>query len=115
MKYGVVIDEIPKDIHDQEFLKDMSRMGYEKKEIDSSNFKYFNKIFVEKPENLMTFAKCIPIYRDILIFKKNKKITRMVKICFSCHQYRIFGAKGNTQNFGSDEDYKKLWSILNKN
>jgi len=114
LKYGVVIEEIPKDIKDQEFLKDMSRMGYKKKEIDSSKFKDFNKIFVEKPEALGSVAACIPVYRDILIFKKSKKVIGMVKICFSCHQYRILGANGSTMNFGSDEDYKKLWILLNK-
>lgn len=114
LKNGVVVDEIPTSLRDQDFLNYMKQIGYSKKKIDSAKFEAFNKIFVEKPEEEMIAAACIAIYRDILIFKKNDKITGMVKICFSCHQYRILGTDANTENFGSNSDYYQLQNILNQ-
>lgn len=63
----------------------------------------------------MTVAACIPVFRDILIFRKNKKNSGMMKICFGCHQYRILGTNAKTENFGTDNDYSQLWKILNEN
>lgn len=115
IKHGIIVGEIPSDINDKEFLSHMQEIGYSKKKIDSSNFEKLNKIFVEKPEEDMSVAACIPVFRDILIFKKNSKIKGMVKICFSCHQYRILGTDANTEFFGSDTDYIQLQHILSKN
>lgn len=113
-KYGIITGEVPDKITDQEFLKFIEKIGYSKKEIDSSNFETLNKIFIEKPEEDRSAASCTPIFRDILIFKKDKKITGIAKICFSCHHYRIVGTNADTKFFGSDNDYRQLWKILNE-
>ncbi|MFL9833476.1 hypothetical protein [Chryseobacterium terrae] len=113
-KYEVITGETPNTINDLKFLKFIEKIGYSKKYIDPSNFEILDKIFVEKPEENMTVASCIPIFRDILIFKKNEKVTGMMKICFSCHQYSIFGTKAETKFFGSDNDYEQLWKILSE-
>lgn len=115
LKYEVIVNETPNNINDQDFLNYMEDIGYSKKTINPLNFERLNKIFSEKPEEEMTVAKCIPIFRDILIFSKNKKISGMMKICFDCHQYRILGTNAKTENFGTDNDYSQLWKILNEN
>lgn len=114
LKFEVIVNETPDNPQDQDFLNHMDEIGYSKKKIDSTKFEVLNKIFIEKPYEDGTARACIPVYRDILIFKKNNKITDMMKICFNCHQYRIVGTKANTENFGSDGDYLKLWNILSK-
>lgn len=112
IKYEVIAGETPNDITDQEFLKFIEKIGYSKSKVDSSKFKALNKIFIEKPEEDMEVRACAPVYRDILIFKKDKKINGIMKICFNCHQYRIFGTNANTKNFGSNTDYFQLKDLL---
>lgn len=114
LKFEVIVDETPDNLQDKDFLNHMDEIGYSKKKIDSTKFEALNKIFIEKPYEDGTARACIPIYRDILIFKKNDKITGMMKICFNCHQYRILGTKANTDNFGSYGGYLLLWDIISK-
>ncbi|KUJ52596.1 hypothetical protein [Chryseobacterium sp. JAH] len=114
LKFEVIVNETPDNLQDQDFLIYMDEIGYSKKKIDSAKFEALNKIFIEKPYEDGTARACIPVYRDILIFKNNDEITGMMKICFNCHQYRILGTKANTDNFGSDGDYLQLWNILSK-
>lgn len=114
LKYDLVIGETPESINDLDFLNYMDKVGYLKKKINPSNFENINKIFVEKPEEEMVVAACVPVFRDILVFKKNGKITGIAKICFSCHQYRMIGTNANTENFGSNNDYSQLGNILDK-
>lgn len=112
LKYHLIYDTIPKNINDLDFLNYMDKIGYLKKKINPSKFESINKIFVEKPEEEIIIAACIPVFRDILVFKKNSKVTGIAKICFSCHQYRIIGTDANTENFGSNNDYSQLGNIL---
>lgn len=115
LKYKLIIDETPTNINDLEFLNYMNKIGYSKKEIDTSKFKQMDKVFIEKTESTGYTAACIPVFRDILIFKKRRKVVGIVKICFECHQYRIIGTNANIDNFGSDSDYDQLGRILEQN
>lgn len=112
-KYTVTIDETPETITDLAFLKYMEKIGFVKKKIDSSKFPEINKIFIEKTASDGYAAACVPVFRDILIFKKLGKVIGIAKICFGCHQYRIIGTDADTENFGTNNDYEKLKYILN--
>lgn len=114
LKSEVIVGETPDNLKDHDFLNYMDEIGYSKKKIDSAKFAAINKILIEKPYEEATASACIPVYRDILIFKKSNKITGMIKICFNCHQYRILGTKANIENFGSYGDYLLLWDIISK-
>jgi hypothetical protein len=112
LRYGVILDETPENIKDLDFLNYMDKIGYSKKEINDSKFKEIDKIFIEKTVSEGETAACIPVFRDVLVFKKEGKIKGITKICFNCHQYRIIGTNANTENFGSNNDYYQLGSIL---
>lgn len=111
-KYTVAIEETPKTITDLDFLNYMEKIGYVKKKIDKSKFPQINKIFVEKTPSESYAAACIPVFRDILVFRKLGKVIGIAKICFNCHQYRIIGTDANKENFGTNNDYEKLKYIL---
>ncbi len=113
LKYDIILGDFPYDLNDLDFISKLEKIGFEKKVIEKSNFKKINEIFIEKRANKPLFMKCIPIYRDFLIFKKKGKVIGTSKICFSCLQNQINGTKANTENFGQDGDYEKLKQILN--
>jgi hypothetical protein len=56
-------------------------------------------------------SKCIPIYRDILIFKQNDTIVGISKICFDCDMNYTVDKNGIKKEF-DNADYKSLSDIL---
>ncbi|WP_370901623.1 hypothetical protein [Chryseobacterium gossypii] len=115
LKFEVIIGETPKSIKDSGFIKNLNGIGFKRFKIKSNNFKKIDSIFVEKSTNKGISSSCIAIYRDILIFRKQKKIVGIAKIYFECDQNYIVGSSANTENFGQNGDYIKLSQILNQN
>ena len=109
----IIMDE-PNSINDTSFVAELEKIGFEKNQIEKNQFEKINEIFKEKEVDEAIAYACIAVYRDILIFKKNNKITGMAKICFSCDQNRMYGTPANTVNFGQEGDYAKLNKLLNK-
>lgn len=113
-RYTVIVQDTPENLKDLGFLKYMKQIGFLKKEINLSDFTQIDKVFIEKtPDEIYAYG-CIPVFRDIFVFKKEGKVIGIVKICFACHQYRIIGTDVDTKDFGSENDYKILATILKK-
>jgi hypothetical protein len=102
----------PKSLNDKQFISDLEKFYPNKKEIESNKFKEINNIFCEKFYGDYSLAGCIAIYRDILIFKKNKTVVGISKICFQCYLHQTIGTKRNTDQLGQNGDYEKLENIL---
>src|SRR5690606_32140488 len=105
-------DDTFSSISDSTFIYDLEGIGYVKNKISDSDYISLNQIFCLRQHKDGEYAACIPIYRDILIFKNLNKITGMAKICFDCGQYNIVGSKENTQDFGQSGDFGKLNNLL---
>lgn len=114
LKNDILIGDFPKNIKEIDFLKSMDKIGYIKKEIPRNKFSEIDKIFIEKTVNESSSYACIPVYRDILVFKNKGKVIGIAKICFGCYQHRIIGTKINDENFGQNGDYEKLVILLNQ-
>ncbi len=114
LKSNLISDDFPEKLSDINFENQLVDLGFKKKKISNSDFGNINKIFVEKTFQDGVDYACIPVYRDILIFKKRKRIIGFSKICFNCNQYHMIGSNGNTDNFGYDNDYENLGKILDK-
>lgn len=112
LKLNVIIGITPRDISDLFFIERLEEIGYTRKSIDKSIFKDIDKIFIEKSVDEHLATSCIPIYRDILLFKKQNKVIGTAKICFDCMDSQINGTAANTSNFGQDGDYRRLQAIL---
>lgn len=114
IKKELILGGFPYSISDLKFNKNLEYFGFEKRKVDSTNFKKINKIFIEKKHSEAYLTDCIPIYRDILIFKKKSKVTGIAKICFDCDANIIVGTESNTEEFGMNGDYEKLKKILHE-
>ena len=107
------LEEILTENHISDFYKtfEFIENNYTDKElINSELYPKINEIY----KNDISFedSKCIPIYRDILVFKKNDSIVAISKICFDCEmQYTL---KSNQEIIEIDnENILKLKGILN--
>ncbi|SFN09558.1 hypothetical protein SAMN05421738_106182 [Algoriella xinjiangensis] len=112
-RYNLIMNpQFPGLLSEIKLIGNFQELGFKKSTIRPDKFSKLNKIFIEKSEQDGISAACIPIFRDILIFKKENKITGFTKICFDCHQYHIIGTNADTKNFGEGQDYEKLGEIL---
>jgi hypothetical protein len=102
----------PANINDTSFIKKLEQIGYKKNNIAKDKFVSIDSIFVEKTVTESWTTKCVVVYRNILLFKRQNKTIGIAKICFGCGKNRIVGTTANTENFGFDGDYRKLESIL---
>lgn len=115
LKFEIIIGETPNNIKEVSFINDLEKIGFEKSKINPTKYGEIKNIFTEKIVSESYAAACIAVYRDFVVFKKNKKIVGVAKICFDCHLFRIVGTNANTENFGQDGDFEKLYSILRSN
>ncbi len=100
---GYFPDTIPK----ENFEKTLLKHNYKKQNLSIKQQKEIENIFTEKDSLMNSAYACVAEYRDIFIFKKNKNITGIAKICFECSRFQITGSKIDTNGFG-------LWSELDR-
>lgn len=110
----IVESEYPVDLNNPEFISNMIKFGYIKKLIKKEKFKKINLIFSKKPCNELTTTACMPIYSDVLVFKKEGKTVGIAKVCFRCRNAYLLGSKQNWDYFGEYGDYEKLEALLNQ-
>lgn len=114
LEVQLIYGSTPTTINDLEFIPYLNKISYKKTNIDTSLFAQLNEIFTERIYDYNTSTRCIYIYRDILIFKKNKEVVGVVKICFECKGIRIVGTTANTSFFGMEDEYTRLEKLLRK-
>jgi len=114
LKYDLLIDD-RNELLDSVFSdENFRKTGFIKKTIADDDLKKLRILFSESPERESVAFACIPIYRDLLVFRKKGMITGVGKICFGCNRSKILGARINTNNFGQGKDYEILSIILNQ-
>lgn len=102
----------PNDVNDEKFIDNLLKFNFIKERVDDKFYNKLNKIFTSSTcEDDFSLA-CAPIYRDILVFYKDKKIVGIAKICFECGKNEIIGAKTDTSFFGQCGGYGRLYKIL---
>lgn len=114
----IFFDNYPEKVNNTVFYKTIDSYGFSKSELSQKDVEYLrNDIFLEKPslKMLENVYACSPQYRDILIFKKNKEISGIAKICLSCRQFYLISSKKGiqTENFGTEKEYKSLEKLFN--
>jgi hypothetical protein len=110
--YRILSNPYPANLDDTAFIAKLEPLGYEKKKIPPSKHKQLDSLFSEKKHVDSYYFLCMPEYRDILVFRDNNDIVGIAKICFSCDQSHILGAKADTREFGMSGDFAKLGRLL---
>ncbi len=105
-------DKILTQLADTTSLVLMEQFGFEKRDISKELFAKLNKIFCDRPHKEYNVKMCIPVFRDLLIFKWNNKTIGYARLCFNCDKDVIIGSKENTGGFGQSGDFDKLKELL---
>lgn len=112
LKFDIIVGNQPENLKDLKFIQTLPEIGFKKSNIAQSKLKEIHKIFTEKTASENYAASCVPVYRDILVFKKDKNTVGFCKICFDCGLFKMIGTSANTENFGQDGDFEKLSKLL---
>lgn len=97
------------------FWEDLESFKKNKKKINKVHFKKLNsEVFVNLGCGELSGFACIPIFRDILVFKKGGKLTGLAKICFQCEMSHFEGNKSNTTCFGTNTEFEVLHKLGKK-
>lgn len=99
-------------LQDTIITTEIEKSGYLKNVISKEKFQSLNSIFCERKHKNSFSTTCIAFYRDVLIFKKQGKITGSAKICFECYRGIISETEYNTAEFGASGDYGRLKKLL---
>ena len=115
---NILYSEFPDKLDNGVFYKTINFNGFSKFEISQKDVEYLrNDVFVKKVSLKMfeSVKACAPEYRDILIFKKNNKISGLAKICISCGQFYFISSKKEiqTKDFGTEQEYESLAKLFN--
>lgn len=113
--FSVIVEEKLSSISDSIYIDKLIDFGYTKKEISSTDFYQLNEIFCNENYSFSSIAACTPFYRDILIYRKSKYVTGIVKLCFECTQSTLVNRKKKLRplNF-KDQKWDELNSLLQK-
>ena len=108
---NVVENDYPNNV-DEQFSKMLIETGYRKTTVGKDKYAEINKIFSEQSCFSRVETSCIPIYRDVLIFKKENKTIGIAKICFECRQSHIVGTEKDRMDFGQCGGFEELKKLL---
>lgn len=101
-----------KSLKDTSTVRHLESIGYAKKMVDTNLNDSLSEIFCERKHGSSMMASCIPMYRNIFVFKYQGKTVGLAKICYSCMLSNIVGTKCNTADFGQSGDFERLRNLM---
>jgi len=108
----ILISEAPEKINDKNFIADINLNYPLKTKIETRYFDIIKDFYTVRPYREVDVNACAPIYRDILIFKKQSKTIGISKICFQCGIQQTIGSSKNTADLAQNGDWDELKKAL---
>lgn len=108
-----ITTNLPKNLNDT-IIVNIKKNYPVKIEIPEKDIQFLKDIFQEKYKDRDWSSACVPMYRDVLVFKTGAKITGIAKICFDCWKFSFSGTKANTGGFGLNNELHNLRKLLNE-
>lgn len=110
----VLSRDIFKSLKDTSTINHLEKIGYLKMTVDTRLNDSLSEIFCERKHESPVIAACIPMYKNIFVFKYHGKTVGLAKICYSCLLSNIVGTKCNTVDFGQSGDFEKLRNLMSR-
>lgn len=115
VKFSIISEDKLSVLSDSKLIQKLTDFGYSKNEIPSTDFSNLNKIFCSENYSFLSATACTPFYRDVLVFRKSKKVPGIVKLCFDCSQSTLANKKGKLKSlYFRDKKWNELNNLLSK-
>ena len=106
---SIIYEDFPYQIYDTTFISKLEKNGFKKNQISEKNHSNLKTILRSQfGLGFLISTKCLPTYRDVIILKKDNKISGIAKICFDCDQHYFVGNSLDDSGFFEYEALKKL-------
>ncbi|MBB4805235.1 hypothetical protein HNP38_000507 [Chryseobacterium defluvii] len=99
------------DLND-DFPKRIRKIGYKRRVLDSETSDQILKIIERTQPGKYYTTVCRQIYRDILIYRKNGKVVKILKICTSCFANQLITVNDDTELLLIISEYENLRKLL---
>ena len=108
-KYLKILDNgLPAKNCDTTFISELQNLNFKKVTAEKLNLNKYRDIFSSEFCNEMQDNGCIPIYRDIYVFRNKNKIVGIAKICFKCQIVDFTSEKYSWLRYGECESLNTL-------
>lgn len=112
LRYTLTREEYPVELTTG-YLDTLTQVGFLKGVVDKNKHLPIKKIFLKRLSNDNYIHMCIHVFRDVLVFKKENEPVAVIRICFSCQEYRVVLKHGVVaKKLVRNIDYKRLKDIL---
>ncbi len=111
----ILCEDYPTICTDTTFIDDLINFNFQKQNIVPEQFESLSKALCGKPQPNQIFNICQPIYRDILVFKKDNRINGIAKICFGCQQKYLLRPNATFLSIQASVGYNTLHRIFTEN
>jgi hypothetical protein len=93
-------------------LMDLEELGFIGKETPNDKISAIDKLFCDRDYDESDHNMCLPVYRDIIFFKRKHRTVGFARICFDCNMSNIVGSNRETSTFGQGGEYESLSLLL---
>lgn len=113
-KLSILFDWTSGSLSDTVFVPYLLKCGFKMRYMKPTRFKALNQVFDKKEYDTtyLSVIRCAPIFRDVLVFKKDNNIVGIAKICFECQKIVLIGCEPPSRHFGQKGEYQELYRIL---
>jgi hypothetical protein len=111
----IVRQHIPVNMMDTLFIRNMDSVGFRRRLINPAWNSRVSNLYSEREATPPKQSNCVPVFRDVLIFRQGNKITGMSKVDFDCGMHYTAGARYDASGFGQSGEYRPLYKILKQN
>lgn len=100
---------------DENFISKLKLSGYKKNNLQNEKTLNISAFLNSKKEGHSKYETgCKKIFRDIIVYKRQNKIVKVIKICTNCYANQVFYENDETEVLLSYDEYDELKELLKK-
>lgn len=96
----------------KEMIDQLHALGFAKKVLNLATTISIDSLLINATGAYILPRKCLPVYRDILMFKKDNHPVAVVYFCFSCHSILFYSNSVDVINDINEEELTAIMFLL---
>lgn len=108
-EYQLIFGQTKSSEINPEFISKLKNAGYKKNSLDNETISKISEFLNSKKKGVNNYeTACKKVYRDVIIFKLQNKVTKVIKICTSCYSNEVITNEAESELLLNFEDYDYL-------
>ncbi|MCI3937834.1 hypothetical protein MQX03_11520 [Chryseobacterium aahli] len=108
-EYHLIFGQTKSSEINPEFISKLKNAGYKKINLENDRILEISKFLTTKKESVNNYeTACKKVFRDLIIFKQQNKILKVIKVCTSCYSNQVITNEAESELLLNFEDYDYL-------